>query len=220
VLLIAAGLFVALTSTAVAARQYVITSTKQISPSVLKQLKGRTGAQGKPGPTGATGAVGAAGPRGIQGPQGIAGPAGPAGATGATGATGAAGTSGAPVSARAYGSVDANGTLRATLSSGVTQATRVSAGVYCVTIDPTRWTRGSSWPVVTSDYADNSELFDTPGGAGDHLVTVRYSSAPTCTGNAFRVVATRLDLDADATASNGHQPRATLSDEPFSFVLP
>jgi hypothetical protein len=52
------------------------------------------------------------------------------------------------------------------------------------------------------------------------LVTVRYSSAPTCSGNAFRVVATRLDLDADATASNGHQPRATLSDEPFSFVLP
>jgi len=94
VLLIAAGLFVALTSTAVAARQYVITSTKQISPSVLKQLKGRTGAQGKPGPTGATGAVGAAGPRGIQGPQGIAGPAGPAGATGATGPAGPAGPAG------------------------------------------------------------------------------------------------------------------------------
>jgi Collagen triple helix repeat (20 copies) len=79
------ALIVALSGTALAAG-YVITSTKQISPSVLKKLKGNkgskgsaglkgaTGAAGAPGATGAPGAPGAAGPQGAQGVQGIPGP--------------------------------------------------------------------------------------------------------------------------------------------------
>ena len=62
------ALFFSLAGTGLAASKYLITSTKQIKPSVLKSLKG------------------AEGPRGLQGPQGAAG------ANGANGAPGAAGT--------------------------------------------------------------------------------------------------------------------------------
>lgn len=68
------ALFVAIGGTAVAADKYLLTSTKQISPSVRKALKGAKG------PKGAMGA---------RGPQGVAGAAGPAGAAGAAGANGA-----------------------------------------------------------------------------------------------------------------------------------
>jgi hypothetical protein len=64
------ALFFALGGTAVAARHYLITSTKQISPQVLKKLRGATGRTGAAGPTGPQGAVGSTGP---QGPQGNAG---------------------------------------------------------------------------------------------------------------------------------------------------
>lgn len=69
------ALFVSLCGTGFAASHYLITSTGQISPSVLKKLDkaGPRGPQGNPGAPGATGATGA---------------------TGLTGATGAAGTSG------------------------------------------------------------------------------------------------------------------------------
>jgi hypothetical protein len=61
----------------------VITSTKQISPKVLKSLQGKAGAAGKPGANGTNGAPGATGP---------GGPQGPAGSNGENGKEGAAGT--------------------------------------------------------------------------------------------------------------------------------
>jgi hypothetical protein len=73
------ALFFALAGSAVAAQHYIITSTKQIKPTVLHQLKGNSG------PTGPQGAQGA------QGPQGPLGPQGPQGAAGGTGARGPAG---------------------------------------------------------------------------------------------------------------------------------
>ncbi len=69
------ALFFAMSGGAYAANHYLITSTKQISPKVLKTLKGAAGAKGA---------------------TGLAGPAGPAGIPGATGPTGASGPEGKP----------------------------------------------------------------------------------------------------------------------------
>ena len=68
------ALVFAMSGGALAARHYLITSTKQIKPSVLKELRGRTGARGA---TGATGLTGAAGPTGPPGGTGKEGPSGP-----------------------------------------------------------------------------------------------------------------------------------------------
>jgi len=68
------ALFVASTGTSIAARHYLITSTKQIKPSVLTMLKGAKGPKGTIGATGTTGAIGApgaAGAAGAQGPSGV-----------------------------------------------------------------------------------------------------------------------------------------------------
>jgi hypothetical protein len=67
-----------------------------------------------------------------KGPAGPAGPAGLAGPTGATGATGAAGAAGAAGTARAYAHVNADGTLDAANSKGVTSSVLgTDPGRYC-----------------------------------------------------------------------------------------
>jgi hypothetical protein len=64
------ALFFALSGGAIAASHYLITSTKQIKPSVLKKLKGNAGKTGATGPTGAAGATGKEGAKGSTGPEG------------------------------------------------------------------------------------------------------------------------------------------------------
>ena len=89
----------AMSGGAYAAGRYLITSTKQISPKVLKALAGKGGAGGPAGAAGSAGPVGPAGAKGESGvgqpgkegpagPTGPAGPAGPAGPTGPQGQTG------------------------------------------------------------------------------------------------------------------------------------
>jgi hypothetical protein len=85
------ALVFAMSGGAYAANKYLITSTKQISPKVLKSLKGKAGANGAQGPAGAAGATGAGGP---QGPVGAAGAKGETGAAGAPGTNGTNGTNG------------------------------------------------------------------------------------------------------------------------------
>jgi hypothetical protein len=72
------ALVFAMSGGALAAGKFLITSTKQIKPSVIKQLQGKAGS---------------AGPTGAPGPQGHAGPQGAAGANGKDGAAGANGES-------------------------------------------------------------------------------------------------------------------------------
>jgi len=90
------ALLFAMTGGAYAAKKYLITSTKQISPSVLKALKGASGKAGPAGPAGPVGAAGAgtAGPTGPQGPAGPGGPGGPGGETGPQGPQGIQGKEG------------------------------------------------------------------------------------------------------------------------------
>jgi hypothetical protein len=64
------ALVFAMSGGALAAKHYLVTSTKQIKPSVLKTLRGKTGPRGAAGANGATGATGATGPGGPAGPSG------------------------------------------------------------------------------------------------------------------------------------------------------
>jgi hypothetical protein len=85
------ALFFAISGGALAASHYLVTSTKQISPKVLKALKGGAGPSGAAGAAGAAGAQGPAGPAGAKGETGATGaqgPAGPAGPQGPAGTTG------------------------------------------------------------------------------------------------------------------------------------
>lgn len=81
------ALVFAMSGGAYAAGKYLIISTKQISPKVLKSLQGKTGKAG------VNGAQGPAGPAGPAGPQGPAGPGGVAGAAGGKGENGTSVTS-------------------------------------------------------------------------------------------------------------------------------
>ncbi|HEV2923413.1 MAG TPA: hypothetical protein VGW98_05230 [Solirubrobacteraceae bacterium] len=85
-----------MTGGALAASHYVINSAKQISPKVLRQLKGDTGAAGA---VGVRGTQGLAGNEGADGKDGPTGSQGPAGKEGPPGKEGPAGKEGAPGSA-------------------------------------------------------------------------------------------------------------------------
>jgi Collagen triple helix repeat (20 copies) len=76
------ALVFAMSGGALAANHYLINSTKQINPKVLKKLKGATGKAG------AAGAIGAAGPAGLAGSPGKEGAPGKEGKEGAKGNTG------------------------------------------------------------------------------------------------------------------------------------
>jgi hypothetical protein len=71
------ALVVAMGGTAYASSHYLITSAKQLKPSVVAALRGDTGAAGMPGPAGAAGPTGAPGQGGATGPTGATGPSNP-----------------------------------------------------------------------------------------------------------------------------------------------
>lgn len=91
------ALFFAMSGGALAAKHYLINSTRQINPKVLKSLKGRAGARG------ASGATGGAGKEGLQGKEG---PAGKEGAPGKEGPAGKEGKEGSPAQVLAKGQTE------------------------------------------------------------------------------------------------------------------
>lgn len=84
------ALVMAMGGAAWAAKKYVITSTNQIKPSVLKKLKGKPG---PPGPAGQQGPAGAAGKDGTNGTNGKDGEDGTDGTNGTNGTDGEDGKS-------------------------------------------------------------------------------------------------------------------------------
>jgi hypothetical protein len=64
------ALVFAMGGSALAAKHYLVNSTKQINPKVLKKLKGSNGKNGATGPAGPAGAAGVAGTPGAKGERG------------------------------------------------------------------------------------------------------------------------------------------------------
>jgi hypothetical protein len=112
------ALVLAMSGGAYAANRFLITSTRQISPKVLKALKGADGKLGATGPAG---------------PAGATGPAGPAGAKGETGAQGAAGEPGKPGEAGKEGREGSPWTAGGTLPSERTLKGEWSVSGYAST---------------------------------------------------------------------------------------
>jgi hypothetical protein len=129
-----------------AASSYLITSTSQIKPSVLKALHGARGGHGKPGP------AGIAGVQGKPGPAGVAGAAGPAGATGATGAAGAPGTARAYATMRPDECFHDNNTCSIYNIKNIASIRRVATGIYCVTPVAGVNISGTTPALTTDDY--------------------------------------------------------------------
>ena len=75
------ALVFAMSGGALAASHYLINSTKQINPKVLKKLRSARGTSGATGPRGATGAGGPTGREGTPGKEGAAGKEGQPGAS-------------------------------------------------------------------------------------------------------------------------------------------
>jgi hypothetical protein len=97
------ALVFAMSGGAFAAGKFLITSTKQIKPSVLASLKGKAGAAGANGAQGPAGPAGATGLAGATGPAGAAGTKGETGAEGKEGKVGKEGKAGLPGSPWAVG---------------------------------------------------------------------------------------------------------------------
>jgi hypothetical protein len=168
------ALVFAMTGGAYAAKKYLITSTKQISPSVLKALQGKAGPGGAPGAAGAPGAQGPAGPAGPVGSVGSAGPKGDAGTVGAKGEKGATGATGA---------TGVEGNIKATLPSGTTETGTwdisghsVGGGYYTAAISfpiPLKEAGVNKAYAFTLEQTEEKE-FGSSGCAG----TVEHPSAP------------------------------------------
>jgi hypothetical protein len=126
----------AMSGGALAASHYLINSTSQISPKVLRQLKGNGGPVGATGQEGATGRQGAPGQEGNEGAAGKEGATGKEGKEGKEGKQGPQGLAG---TARDVGTVSPAAVgptqFRAEGLRGWQSVTHVGTGEYCLTPD-------------------------------------------------------------------------------------
>jgi hypothetical protein len=139
--------------------------------------------RGRRGPAGAAGPAGPAGPPGSNGHDGGNGSMGPAGPTGATGPAG---------TARAYAEVSSAGiTLVSGRSSGFTNVTRPSTGLYCVTLNPALAIDPETVAAVASPEWGGSSIH---GGSTE----VHGAATGSCSAGNFAV----RTFDTAGTASN------------------
>ena len=148
------ALVFAMTGGAYAAKKYLITSTSQIKPSVLKSLQGKAGLAGAPGPQGAQGLPGPAGTNGTNGKDGKDGSNGGAGPVGPAGATGKKGDQGEPGSKGATGSAGASGPAGTTGPAGVTGPEGVCATASCHL--PSGATETGTWIAAVANFPEGS----------------------------------------------------------------
>jgi hypothetical protein len=178
---------------ALAANHYLINSTKQISPKVLKKLKGTTGRTGAGGALGAAGAAGAAGATGKEGAKGSTGP---------EGAKGFTGPGGEPGTARAYAAVNGDGTINSAHSKNVLSVSTPSEGIYCLKL-PSSIPITATTPVATIDITGTG--WTSPASASIE------NNPGSCAGENRIEVVTRQPTGATTDANKA---------EPFSVVVP
>jgi Collagen triple helix repeat (20 copies) len=184
------ALVFAMSGGAFAAGHYLITSTKQISPKVLKALRGSVGANG------AQGAVGPAGP---------AGPAGPQGPVGANGAPGAPGKEGAP------GKDGKNG------ETGFTEALpseKTEMGTWSLAVPPVNPTIGSS--VARASISFVIPLEATPKA---HFLKVEEGGTAECPGTAENPQAAPGNLCVYAGSEVNAPTEILITSEKFGAIL-
>ncbi|MDX6723881.1 MAG: hypothetical protein QOD73_2285 [Solirubrobacteraceae bacterium] len=171
-------------------RLRVIDASRQTckdSRKLVWSQRGPAGPAGAAGLAGSPGAPGARGDAGPAGPRGEAGPAGPAGATGPAGPAGAM---------RAYGAVSSVGVIDAARSKGLVAAVRISAGVYCVALDP------------SISLATAVALVTTSGGSGG-------PGSGGAVAGGCNTVATGPGVEVSTVV-----PAGVLQDIPFSIAVP
>jgi hypothetical protein len=150
------ALVFAMSGGALAATHYLITSTKQIKPSVLKSLQGKVGAAGAQGPAGAAGS---------QGPQGPGGPQGPLGGKGADGTNGTNGTNGENVTVAKASAAECK-------EGGTKFSNATGSGKAC---NGSPWTAGGTLPKGSSEKGTWGWIGSTAGPENPAITPISFN---------------------------------------------
>lgn len=211
------ALVFAMTGGAYAASKYLITSTKQISPKVLKQLKGARGLKGASGPAGPQGPAGPVGARGETGAVGKEGEVGKEGKEGQEGKEGVAGKEGSPWTA---GGILPSGQSETGVWSVNDNAIAAAENVY----SSISFTIPLSAPINCAHAGEPCQLhyIGPEEGEGEHKEKLpEEKGVKVCSGNFEEPHAAKGNLCAFAKETENTESRGTLPNgAPFYFFSP